>query len=217
MKIKAAIFDMDGTLINSLIYWDLFWAHIGEKFLGDKTFKPSDEDDKAIRTLTMKMAMQLIHDNYNIASTQELVDEANKMIIDFYSNTVELKAGVKEFLEHCKAQGVKMCIASATEPQFIKLALDHCGISEYFLKVFSCSDIGKGKDEPDIFIEAMEFLGEDIKDTYMFEDSIVAIETATKLGLPTVAVYDSHCYSQDRMKEIATEYIAEGETFLKLI
>jgi beta-phosphoglucomutase-like phosphatase (HAD superfamily) len=90
-------------------------------------------------------------------------------------------------------------------------------IVKNFMKVFSCSDIGKGKDSPDVFLLAKEFMGEKIKETWVFEDSVVAIETAVKAGFPTVGIYDSFNYGQDKIKEIANEYIAQGQTLLKLI
>lgn len=218
MNIKAAIFDMDGTLIDSLFLWDVIWSTFGEQYLGDKNFAPSVEDDKKVRTLTLRDAMNLIHDNYHLGeSGEELLAEANRIIHDFYANSVELKDGVREFLEHCKSRGVKMCIASATAPELIDVALKHCGIAPYFKKVFSCDAIGKGKDKPDIFLQAANFLGSEIKDTWVFEDSLTAIETATKIGMPTVGIYDKFNYGQDKIKDIATEYISSTETLLKLI
>lgn len=218
MNIKAAIFDMDGTLVDSLMLWDVIWATFGEKYLNDKTFTPSVEDDKKVRTLTLKDAMTLIHKNYNLGeSGEELLAETNRIMTDFYANSVELKDGVREFLEHCKNNGVKMCIASATAPELIHIALKHCDIEKYFLKIFSCGTIGKGKDQPDVFLQAVDFLGTEIKDTWVFEDSLTAIETATKIGMPTVGIYDKFNYGQDIIKEIATEYINSTETLIKLI
>ena len=218
MNMKAAIFDMDGTLVDSLMIWDVLWSTFGEWYLNDKNFTPSTEDDKRVRTLTLKDAMQLIHDNYNLGeSGEELLAEANRVLNDFYANSVELKSGVEGFLEHCKNNGVKMCIASATAPELIDRALKHCDIENYFLKVFSCGAIGKGKDKPDVFLQAAEFLGTEINDTWVFEDSLVAIETAAKIGMPTVGIYDQYNYGQDKIKEMATEYIDSTETLLKLI
>ena len=217
MDIKVAIFDMDGTLVDSLMLWDVFWSTFGERYLNDKSFVPSLEDDKKVRTLTLKDAMHLIHRNYNLGeSGEELLALANTILNDFYANSVELKSGVREFLERCKNKGVKMCIASATAPELIDVAMKHCDIGKYFLKVFSCGTIGKGKDQPDVFLQAAEFLGAEIKETWLFEDSLTAIETATKIGMPTVGIYDRYNFGQDRIKKIATEYIAEGETLLKL-
>ena len=218
MGMKAAIFDMDGTLIDSLMIWDVIWSKFGETYLNDKDFRPNKEDDKKVRTLTLKDAMALIHCRYHIGqSEEELLSFANNIMLDFYSNQVVLKVGVKEFLEYCKSKGVKMCIATATAPELLNIALNHCGISKYFLKVFSCSDIGKGKDDPEIFMIAKEFLGENTNETWVFEDSLTAIETAVKIGLPTVGIYDSFNYGQDKIKEIANEYITQGQTLLKLI
>lgn len=218
MEIKAAIFDMDGTLVDSLMLWDVLWSSFGEKYFNNKDFRPNAKDDKAVRTLTLKDAMELIHKNYNMGeSGQELLNFADNLMLDFYSNTVELKSGVREFLDYCKQNGVKMCIASATAPELVKVAIKHCDIEKYFLKVFSCADLGLGKDKPDIFLLASEFFGEELKDTWVFEDSVVAIETATKIGMPTVAIYDRFNFGQEKMQEIATEYIAKGESLLKLI
>ena len=209
---------MDGTLVDSLMLWDVLWSTFGDKYLNDKSFSPSVEDDKKVRTLTLKDAMLLIHNNYKLGeSGEELLSLANSIMNDFYANRVELKDGVRAFLEHCKNNGVKMCIASATAPELIEVALKHCDIEKYFLKVFSCGAIGKGKDEPDVFLQAAEFLGAEIKETWLFEDSLVAIETATKIGMPTVGIYDRYNFGQDRIKKIATEYINSTETILKLI
>jgi HAD superfamily hydrolase (TIGR01509 family) len=124
---------------------------------------------------------------------------------------------VEEFLEYCKQHGVKMCIASATEKRLLDVAVRHCGIGDYFTAVLSCSEIGKGKDQPDIYIKAMESLGTSTEETCVFEDSHIAIDTADKIGMKTIGIYDKYNYGQDEMKKIATVYISEGETLEKLI
>lgn len=218
MKIKAAIFDMDGTLIDSLKIWNVLWSKLGEAFLNDKNFMPSMEDDKKVRTLMFKDAMELIHKNYHLGkSGSEVLDFANQVLIDFYDKEVTLKDGVLEFLEYCKNNGVKMCLATASSPDLLNIAINHCDIGKYFLNKFSCSTLGKGKEEPDIYLLAADFLGENISETWVFEDSLVAIETATKIGMPTVGIYDRFNFGQDKIKEIATKYIGPEETLLKLI
>ena len=218
MKIKAAIFDMDGTLVDSLMLWEVIWSAFGEKFLGDRSFVPNAEDEKKVRTLTLKDAMQLIHDHYQIGeSGAELLGLANRIMIDFYASRVELKPGVREFLEHLQSQGTKMCIASATAPDLLAVAMKHCDLEKYFPRIFSCGAIGKGKEHPDVFLLAKEYLGTETEETWLFEDSLVAIETAIKIGMPTVAIYDRYNFGQERMKEIANDYIAEGETLMKLV
>lgn len=218
MHFKAAIFDMDGTLVDSLMVWDVLWARFGEKYRNDPSFRPSNADDKAVRTLTLKDAMELIHAHYHIArSGAALLEETNKMLVSFYSSQVQLKKGVKEFLEHCYHSGTKMCVASATDPTLVAMALAHCDLEKYFLKVFSCADLGVGKDQPDVYLAAQQFLGSPIEDTWVFEDSAVAIQTADKIGMKTVGIYDKYNFGQDIIAQTATVYISEGEDLRKLI
>ena len=218
MHVKAAIFDMDGTLVDSLMLWNVIWSTFGKTYLNDPDFMPDKADDCKVRTQTLKEAMYFIHSTYGLGeSGDELLRLANDIMFDFYANSVELKSGVKEFLEHCKNNGVRMCIASATAPELLDLALQHCDIKKYFSKVFSCGELGKGKDKPDVFLLAKDYLDAGVEDTWVFEDSLTAIKTATKIGMKTVGVYDRFNYGQERIQELACVYIGEGETLLKLI
>ena len=218
MKIKGAIFDMDGTLVDSLMLWEVLWDSFAERFCGGESFRPSAEDDKAVRTMLLRDAMRLIHEHYGFGKNGgELLDTANAIFVAFYTNRVELKAGVRGVLEHLFASGVKMCLASATAPELLSLALKHCELEKYFLKVFSCGELGLGKDKPDIYLLAKDFLETPLEETWIFEDSHVALKTAASIGMPTVGIWDKHNTNQDDIKAIATHYVAEGETLLKLI
>lgn len=218
LKISGAIFDMDGTLVDSLMIWDVLWRRFGEKYLNNAAFRPSEADDKAVRTLPLKASMQLIHERYRMGqSGEELLEEANSVTLDFYRNELEMKPGAREFLEHLKQNGVKMCIASATAPDLVAAAFERCGLGRYFSQVFSCGTIGKGKDVPDIFIESQKYLGTLTEETWVFEDSLVAVQTAVSLGMPVVGIFDRFNYGQDEIERLAKEYVAEGEGLDKLI
>lgn len=217
-QIKGAIFDMDGTLVDSLMVWEVLWRSFGQRFLQDETFHPTAEEDKAVRTMTLKDAMDYIHSIYGIGSGgKELLDAANEILVDFYKNDVQLKKGVIPFLNACREKGIKMCIASATAPKMLEKAVECCGLAEYFPKVFSCGAIGKGKDQPDIYLLAMKELGTSLEETCVFEDSHVAINTAHQIGMKTVGIYDRYNYGQEEMQKTADVYIAEGETLEKLL
>ena len=218
LDIKAAIFDMDGTLIDSLMLWDILSDRMAEVYPDKVGTVISDEDNKAIRVIPLRDGMQLLHDHYGIAdSGEELFRLATDTFADFYANRVRLKPGVREFLDHLQSRGVRMCIASATDPDLIESAMDHCGIRHYFDKVFSCGVLGKGKDTPDIYLMAREYLGADTQQTWVFEDAFVAIQTATGIGMQTVGIYDKYNPYQDKIKAMATHYIEAGETLMKLV
>ena len=217
-NVKGAIFDMDGTLIDSLLIWDVIWEELGVRFLNVNGFHPSSEDDKAVRTMTLKEAMLFIHSSYKLGNSgEEVLDEVNKIIIDFYSNDVKMKKGALNFLEYCYNNGIKMCVATATDLSLVKIAIEHCNIGKYFVDIFSCAQIGKGKDKPDIYLAALKSLGTSIDEVCIFEDSLVAIKTAKKLGIKTVGIYDKFNYGHDEMKMISDMYISDGESLEKLI
>ena len=128
-----------------------------------------------------------------------------------------LKNGVLEFLEHLKKKNVKMCIASATASDLIKILMDKFDLYRYFDRVFSCNEVGKGKEHPDVFILANEYLGTDKESTWIFEDSVVAIETVVKAGYKTVGIYDKNNFGLDRVKEISTIYIDKDDSLRTII
>lgn len=217
-KITGAIFDMDGTLIDSLGFWEVLWSAFGRKFLGSEDFRPSAEDDKAVRTLTTAAATKLIHDKYKMGrDADELLAESDRILKEYYETSVCLKAGVPEFLDHLQSIGVKMCIASATDKKLLNIAFYRLGLDKYFDTILSCADIGKGKDQPDIFFAALDHLGTDLETTWVFEDSAVSVDTAHKAGFKTVGIYDKFNYGHELMEKTADQYIADGETILKLI
>lgn len=215
-KIKGAIFDMDGTLINSLIVWDVIWEGLRKKFSGE--FQISKEDDKKVRTMTLSSAMDFVHKEYSLGqSSEELLCELDRILIDFYKNDVEVKKGVFEFLDYCLKNNIKMCIASATDVNLLKIVIKRFSFDRYFSDILSCADIGKGKDQPDIFFKALEVLGTDISETCVFEDSQVAIDTAHKAGFMTVGIFDENNYGYDEIKRTADICIDDGESLTKLI
>jgi len=215
---KAAIFDMDGTLINSLIFWDHLWKTMGQKYLADPSFRPDDTTDRECRTLTIDKAMELVYERFGIGSSgKELADLAIELIIIFYREVVEAKPGALEFLQYLKGKGVKMAVATASNGDLVQLAMERCGLKPYLDMVVSCADVGKGKDQPDVFLLALEKLGTTAEETWMFEDSYVALQTAKRIGMPTVGIFDANNYGQDILRANSDHYIAEGESLTRLI
>lgn len=212
---QAAIFDFDGTLVNSLIFWELYWRAFGERYLGVKNFVPDQDVDKAVRTANIVVAVKIIGDRYG--HEEQAGDLFNEMLDDFYATQVQTKDGVREFLDYCTENGIPMCVATASDVTAVRTTMKRLGIEHYFKGVFSCFDLNVGKDVPDVFFKALECLGTEAAETYVFEDSLLAIQTAKKAGFLTVGIYDRNNFGHDEMQKQATHYIADGETMMKLV
>lgn len=209
---------MDGTLVDSLGYWDYLWRIFGEKFLNDPSFRPDPITEKGVRTVSLYDGMVLVHNNCNIGESGDaLFTIANDLLVKFYKEIVPLKEGVAEFLDTLLAKGVKMCVASATASELITILMERFNLKKYFPIVFSCNDIGKGKEFPDVFIKAHEYLGTDKESTWIFEDSIVALETAKRAGYKSVGIYDQFNFGLDRMEKTCTIYVDKGHTLLETV
>ena len=209
---------MDGTLVNSLTFWDYFWSSLGKDYLGDHDFRPDKKTDKEVRTLCFHDAMMLFANRYDLGkSGEELGVIAEDMCKKYYLEEVGLKDGVIELLEFLYAKGVKMCVASASSTHLLNVIINKHGLGKYFDKIFSCAEIGKGKEHPAVFLAAHEYLGTKKENTWVFEDSAVAIETAHKAGFPTVGIYDAFSFPLDSVMDSVTEYVADGDDLFDVI
>ena len=187
--LKGAIFDFDGTLFDSMFIWDT----AGEVYLRSIGIEPREDLQKVLKTMSLLQSATYIREKYRVSLTiEEIMDGINRTVEDFYFHTVQSKEGVVAFLEQLKAQGIKMCIATATDRYQVEAALKRCGMESFFYEIFTCTDVGHGKDEPIIFQKALEHLGTTKANTVVFEDAYHATKTAKADGFITVAVFDFH-------------------------
>ena len=187
--LKGAIFDFDGTLFDSMFIWDT----AGEMYLRSIGIEPREDLQKVLKTMSLLQSATYIREKYRVSLTiEEIMDGINRTVEDFYFHTVQPKEGVVAFLEQMKAQGIKMCIATATDRYQVEAALKRCGMESFFYEIFTCTDVGHGKDEPIIFQKALEHLGTTKANTVVFEDAYHAAKTAKADGFITVAVFDFH-------------------------
>lgn len=218
MKIKGAVFDMDGTLIDSLAFWEGYWKRLGKAYFNNERFVPDKQVDAAVRSLTFVDAQKLIKSFYHLDVTDEEFRRfSNDGVLDFYKNEVTVKDGVFAFLAHLKAQGIQTCIASATQMHVIRAALANLGLDKYFDFVFSCDDIGKSKDVPDIYLLSRDALGLREEEICVFEDSYVALQTAKRAGFFTVGIYDANNFRQDLLAASSDIYLDRGHSWEELI
>lgn len=206
--IKGAIFDLDGTLFDSMFIWDT----IGEIYLRSTGYEPKENLNETFKTMSLYNAACYYRSEYGVTlSVDEITDGVNRMIEKYYMHEVQLKPGAYEFIRHLDNIGVKMCIATATDKYLVEAALERCGISDYFSEIFTCTSVGHGKDEPDIYREALRHLGTAKEETLIFEDAVYAARTAKKDGFKVVAVCDRSEENQTELRRIADYCLADFE------
>ena len=202
--LKGAIFDFDGTLFDSMFIWNT----AGDVYLRSIGIEPRGDLQKVLKPMSLFQSATYIRECYQIPLTvEEIMDGVNRTVEDFYFHTVQPKKGVVAFLEQMKKQGVRMCIATATDRYQVEAALKRCGMESFFSEIFTCTDVGHGKDEPIIFQKAIEYLGTTKADTVVFEDAYHAAKTAKADGFITVAIFDSYEMKQAELHSVSDCFI----------
>ena len=208
--IKGAIFDFDGTLVDSMFIWDSF----GEDYLRSLGKEPRECLAETFKTFTLEQSAAYYKEHYCVTlSVQEIVNGINATVAEIYRTKVTLKNGVRDFLESLRLSGVKMCIATVTDKPIVEEVLERLGVRAYFDKIFTCAEVGFSKETPHIYREALAHLGTRKDETVVLEDALHALMTAKNDGFPVAAVHDAHEPKQALMKANADYYISDYAKF----
>lgn len=200
MKIKGAIFDLDGTLLDSMALWD----QLGEEYLRRGGYIPLRNTAQVLRTMTLEQAASYLRQTYKMAkSPEEIIGELLQLIAENYRCHIPLKPGVQPLLAQLKERQVKMCIATATDHDLAQAALARLDVLHYFDFIVTCSQLRMGKDDPQFFGQVLERLGTPLGETVVFEDALHAVAGAKAAGLFVEAVYDISAH-EDRAALQAT-------------
>ncbi len=185
-----AIFDMDGTLVDSMKYWREAPLRFARSIIS--TFSDADID-RLCHVHSYGEAVQLFRAHGVDMTEDSLMRASENMMMKHYRDDIDVKAGTVALLDEMKAAGVKMGIVTMTPHYDVDICLQKTGLDKYFSFVLTPEDTsdGSGKEKPEIFGTALEKLGcENPKDCMFFEDSLYAVKTAKKLGFYIVGVYD---------------------------
>ena len=205
-----AIFDMDGTLVDSMG----FWRRLGREYLASKgVTEHVDAVLERIKPMTMSESAALFIEVFGLAGTPASVAaEMNGVMEAHYRQDIPLKPGADEYLRRLKRAGVRMCVASATAAELMEACLTRLGVADCFAFLLSCEEVGSGKDRPDVYLEAARRLGAPPEEIAVYEDAGYALDTARRAGFYTVAVRDGNREGWEALAARAHEAVSDWNT-----
>jgi len=206
-NIKAAIFDMDGTIVDSMWVWD----EIDSEYLSKHNVELPPALKHDIAHLSFNEVAQYFKDAFKLPYTiDEIQGHWNHMAYDKYCNKVKLKSGIKPFLEILKKKGVKIALATSNNTLLLEACLKANGIYEYFDVITLTSEVSRGKDFPDVYLLTAEKLKVNPCDCIVFEDILPAVKGAKMAGMTVVGVYDEYSKAHhEDMRVCADNFINE--------
>ena len=204
---KAAIFDMDGTILDSGEMWD----GVAEAVVRQFGYVPKPTIRQDTLPLGMREFAPFLKADYQMAEPVEEIDRAvEDQVRSYYLRQASLKPGAMAFLQALKAAGVKLAVATATERQFVEPALEAAGALDLFDGIFTCPEVGRGKRHPDVYRAAAGALGADPSCAWVFEDALYAVETAKRGGFRVCAVADAAAaFQRPEIQALADCYLED--------
>ena len=183
--VKSAIFDADGTLLDSMQIWE----DAGEKYLRQLGIQPEADLGKLLYPMSLEESSSYMKEKYSLSETpEEIRAGVLSVIFDFYRYDVQLKPGVKDFLEQLQNKNIPMVIATTGDKDLLEAALKRLGILDCFERIFTCSEFLTTKRESLIYEKAITYLHIEPEETYVFEDVLNALVSAKKAGCKTIAI-----------------------------
>lgn len=203
-NIDAVIFDMDGTLVDSM--W--IWVAVDEEYLRRYGLTEPENFHEDMEGMSYREVAEYYHKVFPTLpmTVDEIMDEWHEMAYDKYMHEVPLKKGVKEFLETVRANGVKSAIATSNSRKLASDTLEALGISHLFDAVKTSEEAGAGKPAPDVYLLAAEALGTEPSRCLVFEDVPAGILAGKNAGMKVCAIMDEFSEPVVQKKRALADY-----------
>ncbi|MDR1070783.1 MAG: HAD family phosphatase [Gracilibacteraceae bacterium] len=204
-NIKGIVFDMDGTLLDTMPVW----RGLSETFLEGYgvTLSPAAEAD--LLPLSLEQSVAYFHECLKVpAAKKDMLAEIYAMANRRYHKLAKPKAGVREYLEQRAAAGCKMCVATVTDRAMAAQVLARFELRRFFTDIYTCDTIGRPKSDPRFFLDVVERLGLSPAESAVFEDSLYCMRSARAAGLTVIGVFDAEAAADETAaREYCHQYI----------
>ena len=203
--IDAVIFDMDGSLVDSM--W--LWKSIDIEYLGRYGIPLPEDLQSRIEGMSFSETAVYFKEHFDIPdSLEEIKASWNRMAWDKYMNEVPLKPGIPEFLNGCRENGIKLGIATSNSRELVENVAEVHNLRTYFTSIVTGCDVARGKPSPDIYLEVARQLEVVPARCLVFEDIVPGILAGKRAGMRVCAVEDAYSLqSRKEKKELADYYI----------
>lgn len=206
-KIKAALFDLDGTLVDSM--W--MWKAIDIEYLGRYQIALPDDLQQCIEGMSFTETACYMKERFQIPEDVETIKATwNEMAYDKYAHEVPLKEGAYEFLEKLKKQGIRLAIATSNSRELAETVLKAHQILEWFDAIVTGCDVKAGKPAPDVYLTAAKFVGVKPEECMVFEDIPQGIIAGKRAGMTVFAIEDAYSAElREEKQKLADYYIKD--------
>ena len=199
---KAAIFDLDGTLADSL----QVWGRIDLEFFELHGLTLPEDYHHAIKSMGFPQAAAYTKDRFALPHTEEeIIRQWMEMARNEYAERVALKDGAQEYLCALKNAGVKIGLATASGPELFEPLLKRHDVYDFFSAFVTTDRAGKDKTSPDVYLLCAKELGCKAEDCMVYEDLLIAMRTAKKAGMAVTGVYDPHWSAEQMLIEASAD------------
>ncbi|MDK2811628.1 MAG: hypothetical protein PWR27_2337 [Petroclostridium sp.] len=204
-NLNAVIFDLDGTLIDSLWIWD----EIDIQFLGNRGITLPDDLQKIVEGMSFTETAVYFKERFNLQeSIEEIKEEWNTMANHYYKDKVPLKEGAREFIEFLRSKNIKMGIGTSNSRELTLEVLKKHGLLHYFDAVVTSCEVKKGKPHPDVFLKVAELLEVKPEECLVFEDTYAGVLAAKRAGMKVFAVADRFSFPyREEIAGLADKYV----------
>ena len=211
-KFKAALFDMDGTLLCTMRYWRFTTL---ELLLTLDIIPTPEQLSLMYSTSSRKFCMEILKENGIEMSYRELVTKLEGFMHRHYLHDAHAKPRVEEYLERLKEQGIPMIVATGAPREYARDGLERLGLAKYFEFITDGYEFGITKHEPGYFTLMAEKLGVRPEEMLVYEDALYSIKSAKEAGCPVMGILDNtQKHDWEEIKALSDHYISGYEELL---